>query len=221
VVIKADQKYQRLHFNLGILCLRQKKYAEAEEAAIDAIKLDPKHASSQRLYALATFNQNKRECALLAWCNFLMLEPQTKRSIEGCNYVKYILNYGIKKTGEKAVTVSVSKDELESPALIMQIAALTATDKKTNLSPVDSLTLQLKSVFEVLKEPKIGNKSPFFSKYYADYFGALAASDNMPAFTHYITLSAYHDEDIAWFKANDKAIKELDNWVSLTDRKFE
>jgi tetratricopeptide (TPR) repeat protein len=53
--IIAFPEYQRLRFNLGISYLRQKKYPEAEQAAIKAIQLNPKHASSQRVYALAMY----------------------------------------------------------------------------------------------------------------------------------------------------------------------
>ncbi len=99
--IKANPQYQRFYFNVGITYLRQKKYAEAEAYAIDAIKLDPKHASSQRVYALATYGQDKRVESLLAWCSFLLLEPQTKRTEEAFLLCSKLLNYGIVRT-EKA-----------------------------------------------------------------------------------------------------------------------
>jgi tetratricopeptide (TPR) repeat protein len=62
--IKANPQYQRLYYNLGIAYFRKKKYAEAEQSAIQSIKLDPKHASSQRMYALVNFHQanGRRRC---------------------------------------------------------------------------------------------------------------------------------------------------------------
>ena len=78
--IKIKLDYQRLHFNLGIAYFRNKQFAEAEASAIEAIKLDPKHASSQRLYALVTFHQNKRMNALLGFCSFILLEPEYTRA---------------------------------------------------------------------------------------------------------------------------------------------
>ena len=87
----AFPNYQRLHFNLAISYLRQKKYAEAEANAINAIKLNPKHASSQRVYAMATYYNGKMGCSLLAWCSFLILEPQSDRSHGAYNYIRAIL----------------------------------------------------------------------------------------------------------------------------------
>lgn len=62
--IKIKPDYQPLYFNMGLAYFRATKYADAELAAIEAIKLDPKHANSQRLYALVCFHQNKRAPAL-------------------------------------------------------------------------------------------------------------------------------------------------------------
>ena len=59
--INVNPNYQRLHYNLGLVYFRNKQYAEAEKCAIDAIKLDPKHASSQRMLVHSVcFHQNKR-----------------------------------------------------------------------------------------------------------------------------------------------------------------
>jgi len=58
--LKAFPQDQNLYFNLGIADFRAKMYADAELAAIEAIKLHPKHANSQRLYGLVAFHQNKR-----------------------------------------------------------------------------------------------------------------------------------------------------------------
>src|SRR5258708_6974604 len=80
--IKIKPDYQRLYYNMGIAYFRNKQYAEAEKSAIESIKLDPKHASSQRMYALVTFHQNKRMPALLGLCSFILLEPNTQRSAE-------------------------------------------------------------------------------------------------------------------------------------------
>ena len=218
--IKDKPDFALLHLNLAITYSRVKKYAEAEAEAIESIKLDPRHASNHRIYAIVTYKQGKRACSLLGWCNFLLLEPQSKRSGEGMAYVKNILNYGITKTGEKSVTVSVPSTDLNSINLGMQMAVLTATDNKKDLSAVDTLSLQLKSVFEIVGEQSDKLETPFFSKYYAKYFLKLAKSENIPAFARVISLSAYQEEDTKWLKEHNKELQELDRWVSTTEREF-
>jgi len=100
--IKVAPDYQRLNFNIAITYYRKSMFAESEKYAINAIKLDPKHASSQRIYAMAAYKNGKRGCSLLAWSSFLILEPNSKRSPEAYQFIKAILNYGIKKQVKKA-----------------------------------------------------------------------------------------------------------------------
>lgn len=211
--IIAFPNYERLHFNLGITYLRLKQYPEAEAEGIEALKLDPTHASAHRLYAMATQEQGKRANALLAWCNFLLLEPQSKRSSEAIVSLKRIVNYGISKKDGKNVNVNISTSDLNSLNLGMTLAIINATSSKPNLSSVDSLSLQLNSLFPIISE-QAPDKDPFFSKYYAKYFNNMTDSGNIPALAHYITLSAWKDEDITWFNSHDAELKNMQKWLS-------
>lgn len=218
--IKEKPGFALLHMNLGITYMGIKKYPEAELEYIEALKLDPTHASNHRLYGLNAYGLKKRANSLLGWCNFLLLEPQSKRSAEGVAYVKNILNYGIKKNNEKNISINVSASDLTSVNMAIQMAVVASTVDKKGLSPVDSLTLQLTSVFKIIGEQSDKTDSPFFANFYAKYFKKLAESGNMPAFAHYVTLSVYKDEDLAWFKDHEKELNDLKAWTKDTQREF-
>ncbi|MEN0052919.1 MAG: tetratricopeptide repeat protein [Mucilaginibacter sp.] len=218
--MKAFPDFQRLHFNLAMAYLRQKRYPEAETYAIEAIKMEPKHPGSQRAYAMATYGEEKRGVSLLAWCSFLLLEPQTKRSEEANRYIHDILNYGIKQTGEKSVTINVAPSDIEGPNLMMPISILAATSDKKGLTKADSLSLQLKNLFNI-SESFTGKKAdPFYKSFFSDYFKKLAQTDNMPAFTRLISLTANKDENLQWFKDNNIKLSALEAWVGGQERKF-
>lgn len=218
--ISIDPDYQRLHYNLSITYYRVKKYKESEDAAVDAIKLQPKHASSQRAYAMALAMQGKRGCALLAWCSFLMLEPQTKRSAGAYQSIQAILHYGIKKTGEKSINMTIDKNDLNSSNLILPIAIVNATSGKTNLSVTDSLKFQLIQAFDVSSSFYGDQKNDFYTRYMADYFKQLGLSGNMDAFAHLVTLTGNQEENAKWFKENEKQLTALDTWIANTKREF-
>lgn len=218
--IKADPNYQRLYYNIAITYYRQGKYTDAETNAINAIKLQPKHASSHRIYAMITNKQNKLGCSLLGWCSFLLAEAQTKRSVEAMKYINAIINNGIKKNAEKSVTITMQENNMNPANLMMPMAVINATSGKTNLSSIDSLTLQLTSLFEVAHTITGDKDQPFVAKYFSDYFAALGKSGNMPAFVRYITLGIYADENKKWFKEHDKELSALDTWVTSTKREF-
>jgi tetratricopeptide (TPR) repeat protein len=217
--IENNPKSEKLQFNLGISYLRQKKYAEAETCEVNAIKLDEKHASNQRIYAMAYTFEDKRVYALMAWCSFLLLEPQSQRSAQAFANIKSLLNDGIKQTGAKSVNISVSEKGLGGSNLSFQLAVLSATENNKKISsPIDTLNAQLTAVFTAATEYKESKEDTFFYNFYAKFFNQLATSDNMEAFTRLISLSAYKDDNLAWFKANKDKLDKLDMWIRSTPR---
>jgi len=219
--IKANPDYQRLHYNLGLVYFRHKQYAEAESCAIDAIKLDPKHASSQRMYALVCFHQNKRVPALLGFCSFLLLEPNSSRSAEAFGNIQHILQGGvIKGVGGPNTIILSSKGDQAMNILNMAISlSVIAADRQKNLSPEDRLEMELRSIFKIAGEQsEQRTDKDFFWKYYADYFYKVAQSDNVPAFTRLINSSTADNAN--WIKDHQQQMADLDNWVKTTVRGF-
>jgi tetratricopeptide (TPR) repeat protein len=226
--IAAFPKYQRLYYNLSVSYLFQKKYAEAEAAATEAIKLDQRHASSHRAYAMATYNEGKHVNSLLAWCNFLIIEPQTQRSVEACNYIKHILYANVKGNN---MTVGGTDEQTRAQQMTIALGvsgglAISNAEaaKKGNGTPVtalDSLSIPLQYIFKITDEKRDPGVSVFFNKYYAQFFGALAKTEYMDSFVRYITLSVFRNDDIAWLKEHQDNIKALTVWVNTYKREFE
>lgn len=211
--IKIKPEYQPLYFNLGIAYFRAKEYAEAEQAATEAIKLDPKHANSQRLYGLVTFHQNKRAAALMAFCSYLLLEPDGLRKDEVYTNMQSILKGGTLKTED-------TKAEASTLALNRALNTAIAAAKPGN-GPVELLQNQLQSVFESIGQltmKQTGND--FFRHYYAEFFYKLSKSDNMPVFAHLMDLSAEKEAGEKWLQQNDDKRKALDEWIAGAERKF-
>jgi tetratricopeptide (TPR) repeat protein len=221
--IAENPQYERLHFNIGISYLRNKQYDLAEAEEITAIKLNPKHASAQRIYAMAEYDKGNYTHSLLIWCSFLLLEPQTQRSVEAFNYIKAIINRGVTKKDDQHININISTNELGTEEMMTRVGIVAATEDKEfeskKESAVDSLTVELKAVFEGTAE-RNEKDTTFYAKYFAKYFGALAGSGNMPAFCHLVSLMAYRDENVAWFKENKKQLNDLDSWVQTTSRGF-
>ena len=125
--IKLNPNFQQLHYNLGLAYSRNNQYAEAETEAMESIKLDPKHASSQRMYALVTFHQNKRLNALLGFCSFLILEPNTPRSAETYTNIQSILKGGaLKDLNGRTIIILSPKENQEIAAANMVISVTVA-----------------------------------------------------------------------------------------------
>jgi len=220
--IQVNPKYQRLYYNLGLTYFRNKQFAEAEANAIEAIKLDPKHASSLRMYALLTFHQNKRINALIGFCSFLLLNPQGPQAAEAFGNIQHILQGGVLKdaSGKNTIVLSPKGNQAnEAMNLAISMAVLTGQNKK--LSGMELLEYELKSIFTIAGET-IEKKTDkdFYDKFFVDYFYKLAKSDNMPAFTRLVSLSANKDANTKWLSEHDDQVKALDHWLATTERSF-
>jgi tetratricopeptide (TPR) repeat protein len=218
-VVKGNTKLNAAAYDLlGLIYFKNKQYAEAEQSAIEAIKPDPKHAGTQRMYALVSFHQNKRAQALLGFCSFILLEPNTARSAEAYGNIQHILQGGALKP-EPGEMVSHAL-EVNTNALNQAITqAIADFIRKKYDSPGNLLTARLTATFislGKLAEKQTGND--FFRKYMAAYFYQLAQSPNMPAFARLI--SSGTPESAKWIKDNQQQMTDLDNWVEETKREF-
>lgn len=193
---------------MALAYFRGRQYADAETTAFDALKLDPKHAGTMRLYALVTFHQNKRAEALLGFCRFLALEPNTARSAEAYGNLQHILQGGALKPepGQKP-DPTVAKIAASQNAVIAKAIAPFA--KRRYASAGDLLAAQLSAIFNALgnaahdKETCAGRLT--------DYFNKLAQSPNMPAFARFINPNI--PESVKWIKDHTQQMSDLDVWL--------
>ncbi|MES2110248.1 MAG: hypothetical protein V4577_15935 [Bacteroidota bacterium] len=203
---------------LGLIYFKNKQYAEAETAAVSAIKTDPKHASTQRMYALVSFHQNKRAQAFLGFCSFILLEPNTARSTEAYGNMQHIIQGGDLKPepGEmKSHAIEANVNALNQ-AITQAVADFS---KRRYASAGDLLDAELTAIFTnigKLAEKQTGKD--FFRNYLAAYFYKLAQSPNMAAFARLVSSST--PESAKWIKDHPQQMADLDNWVKTTERGF-
>jgi len=223
--IADNPKFERLYFNLGITYSREHKYAEAEDVDTIAIKLDPKHASVQREYGLVAYHLGKKAISVMAFCSFLLLEPNTDRSVTVYAYLNNIFK---NENAQNTISIALDKDTqgisaLSSANMSVNFAAgARAALGKKNADSVVNLEFALKMIFEATGKAytKPAVKTDFDKAFYIDFFYKLAESGNMPAFTRLISLTAYKDENLAWFNENKKQLDDLDMWIRSTPRDF-
>jgi len=216
-VIKLAPNYPQAYYNLGLAYSRNQQYAEAETAAIEAIKREPKSAGIQRLYALAAFHQNKRMNALMAFCSFLLIEPSGPRAAEALNNIQSILKGGVLKDAGG----NIPKTDPETNALNTDIQKITAAAPAKKLQGTDLLEYELKTIIttEGQSAEKKTSKS-FFDNFFAQYLYKLSQSDNMPAFLHIVSIAANKDEYTRWAGENQQKVDGLKDWVKNTERNF-
>lgn len=220
--IKINPNYPQIYYNLAVAYSRNQQYAAAESSAIEAIKHNSQHANSQRLYALVTFHQNKRANALLGFCSFILMQPNGPLAAEAYGNIQHIIQGGVLKDAQGNNTVTFSpKDEKENSTLNLGISMAVLSGQSKKLEGVDLLEYQLKSIFSLagqLAEKK--TEKTFFDQFFVAYFYKLAQSNNMPAFTHTLTLSDKTIDNAKWGKESTAQISVMAEWLKATERGY-
>lgn len=158
----------------------------------------------------------------MGFCSFLLLNPQGPQAAEAFGNIQHILQGGVLKDagGKNTIILSPkSNQENESMNLAVSMSVLSGQNKK--LTGIELLEYELKSIFTIAGETS--NKKvdkDFYDKFFADYFYKLAKSDNMPAFTRLVSLSANKDANTKWMNEHDDQVKALDSWLANTPREF-
>ena len=210
--ILADSTNHRVYYNLGIVQYRGKQYSDAEKSFIDAIKRDSAYAASVRMYALSAFHQNKRAGALLGFCRFLMLEPNSAQSGEAFGNLQNILNGGSLKPepGYKSSATTKAAADHQNKALAKALSGFAARRYAT---PGNLLTAKLKAVFDTT------GSMPKGTYYFSGYFYILAQTDHMEAFARLISQNAYPDSK-KWLKDNAGKVAAFEVWMKGTKTGF-
>ena len=199
--IKTDSTNQRIYYNLGIVQYRSKLYADAEQSFIGAIKRDSADAGSIRMYALVTFHENKRADAVLGFCRFLQLEPNSGRSKEAFGNLQNILQRGSLQVEEGYQPTPATKAEaMAQNKLITKVLAGFMTRKYA--SPTALLTAQLKELFVA-----------FGDNYkYAAYYNKLSQTDSFETFVKVISQNSI-PENAKWVKDNADKVSAYETWA--------
>ncbi|GGH22357.1 tetratricopeptide repeat protein [Mucilaginibacter phyllosphaerae] len=197
--LKTDSANQRIYYNLGIVLYRGKQYGDAEQTFLEAIKRDSADAGSVRMYALTTFHENKRAEALLGFCRFLQLEPNSTRSKEAFGNLQNILQRGTLPAETGYQPTSATKAEAFAQNKIIT-KALSGFMTRKYASPTALLTAQLKELY-----------AAFGDHYrYSAYYNKLAHSDNFETFVRVISQNSL-PENAKWVKENEGKVAELDS----------
>ena len=221
-VIKLDPNYPQIYYNLGVAYFRNRQYAEAENSAIEAIKHDTKNASSQRLYALVTLHQNKRVNALLAFCSFLLLEPNGARAAEAYGNIQHIMQGGVLTDTKGNSTITLSAiDAQETGTLNLGLSMTVLSGEKKKLTGMELFEYELKNIFALAGQlaAKKTDKN-FFDRFYASYFYKLSQTDNIEAVVRIIAVTDTRYINAKWLEQNGAQADALSDWIKANPQVF-
>ena len=218
--------FYQLHFNKGVTLASIRKYDDAILCFQKAATLNPQHASSQNALGRLLDIKEKRIPSLLAYCRFLIIEPESKRAKENLMSLQRITKGNVEKTGKKSITINISPDMLSdttadgkpkensftSTDLILAMDAALDYDKKNKKkTEVEQFIRKFETVCASLKETKKDNYG-FYWDYYVPYFVEMKDNNLIETFA-YIAFATSDDADVLkWLKAHKGDITKFYEW---------
>lgn len=224
--LKIFPEYYQLYFNKGISLASIRKNDEALLCFQKSVTINPYHASSNNAIARILYFQNKNIPSLLAFCRFLILEPQSDRAKGNLELLQKIVKGNVEETGKNNITIKIDPKLLDdtlsngkakensfgSTELILNMTSALDYDKKNaKKTDVEQFIRKFKTVCTSLEEIKSDNFG-FYWAYYVPYFIELNKKELIEPFA-YIAFASSDKEDVSkWLKSHQAKIDKFYEW---------
>ncbi|MUV02427.1 tetratricopeptide repeat protein [Flavobacterium rakeshii] len=217
--IKVAPQFHSLYYSLAIVECRLEEYDEAENYLQEGLHQNPLHGSSHLL--LGKLNYDERTKSLLAFYNFLIIEPVGKRANEALTLIKKNHSLGVEFKDDNKVNITLNSltvdSEFGSAEMLLSMSqALRKSEEYADKSDFDFFADNTKSFFMVLGELKENKKKKgFWWDYYVDFFYDLANNEEMyETFMYYIHQDIQNTQVELWLQDNPEKVDAFLDWVS-------
>lgn len=216
--IKKTEGHYLLHYNLALNYFKHKNYKKAEAAAIAAIAQKATHSSSHLMLATIHHEQGNKVQAVLAAHFFLLLEPNSARSVQAYQLLKANFEGRVSKDKTEGntvnITISPDKDsEFSSAELMLGLLEATKTlEENADKSEEELFVENTTSFFTMLGELNEGKSKSIWWTLYTPIFYKLAKSEQMEAYCNYIS-QVGNENAQQWLSENEEKLKKFDGWL--------
>ncbi len=218
--------FYQLYFNKGVSQSTLKMYDDALLSFERAVQCNPNHASSHNAIGRLKNYDGKRIAALLAFCRFLAIEPQSIRAEENLASVEVIMNGNVEKTGKQSVSINLSagilgdttangdpnENSFSMVDMMLSMSSALDFDKKyKNDTDVEKFIRKFDTFCSTLKEGQEKNYG-FYWDYYVPYFTSMQQNNYIETFA-YIAFASTDASDVSkWLKSHTVEIEAFYNW---------
>jgi tetratricopeptide (TPR) repeat protein len=225
--IEKYPNYYLLHFNKGLTYTRIKKYDEALDCYISALKLNGLHASSN-YYTALILQANNRIPSLLAYITFIAIESQSNRSVKAYEAIQEIVYRGIKKEGRNT-TINLSMDMLDDKKkkkkaendfsnIDLVFSLLGTMDDSKGIDSIaktaaDKFDLKLQFLINSL-ENSAKESTGFYWEHYVPFFIEMKTKNYINVLSNIIYFSQDKDAQ-TWVNQNSDKVKEFYSWLEI------
>jgi tetratricopeptide (TPR) repeat protein len=216
--IKKIEPHYLLYYNLAINQYKENDLDKAEQNAINAVKINSNHASSHLMLVNINNQKGNSVQTVLATHYFLLLEPNTKRSVEVYQILKENFEGNVTKDKHKPNTVNIklsSNNESQfgsAELLLSMLEASKSLEENKGKSDDELFVENTKSFFNLLSEQKQEKDKEIWWTLYSSFYSVLAKSEHLETYCKYISQSSNINSQ-QWLTDNKSKLTAFSNWL--------
>ncbi len=207
-----------LLYNAAFTYFRVNKFDEAAYYSARAVSANPKHASSHLMLANSMYQLRKRPQSVMALYYFLLLEPNSKRSVGALQLLNRQRQAGVSKEGENKIAINIPEkdvhDEFGTVDMIHScVQALKDGDKNKDKTEEQLFYENTELLFKALDETKEKDRSKsVWWETYIPVFHDLLLSENTEAFCYSICAPQNNDLVDKWLTGHKDEVEKFAKW---------
>jgi tetratricopeptide (TPR) repeat protein len=184
-----------LHYNLGIAYYMIDQIGHSKKSFKKVLAKNPQHASSHLGLANSLYNENNEIPALLAYCRFLILEPNSQRTMVAQERVLSIIGTGVKEdtSGGGDVNINVytntptSEGDFGTVRFSLSMLTAMAITENPDQDEAKKVSDIFNSLFKLMAEQtQREEKTGFGWEFYVPYFIELQSRGFVETFIQHI-----------------------------------
>lgn len=214
--------YFQLYYNKGISQIKLNKSADALLSFERSATLNPNHASSHNAIGRLLYMTNKIP-SLMAFCRFMSLEPNSKRSPGNLMNIQKIMGAHVTKKDEKNITINVSPEMLDlnkkkeknnfsgAELMLALNSALDNDSTNANKTDIEKFIRKFASLCQYLKETDKDNYG-FYWDYYVPYFIEMNDKGLIEVFAYIAFTSSENTSVKDWLESHKTEVTDFYKW---------
>ncbi|MBF9224105.1 tetratricopeptide repeat protein [Hymenobacter ruricola] len=225
--LKRHPNSYELYFNEGVAQATSGQAPASIGSFQQAVAINPQHASSHMSLGLMQLASQARVPGILALARFLVLEPRGPRATQRLPQLDRAMTLGVKQTGEKATTITLSSAALSGangksngpdnfgPAeLMLSLSAATALTKEAKpTTDIERFAAQFSSLCETLGSLSDKQQAGFTWNYYVPYFVEMQKKGFVPAFAYLAHSTQTEVPEVQqWLTAHPTEVQVFQEW---------
>ena len=209
--MKKFPKNVQLIFNLAVSYYNKEKYDEAITQFKQVLEINPAHPGTHLMLGSIAATEGQVVESLLSVCTFLMLEPNTNRSITAIDLLIQMANTPDNELSTK--NIKLSDDDFSDVELLLKNKISLNKKYKVpgdlgNFDIIKQLYLMMDKI-----EYNAADKG-YWMQFYVPLFKKIMEEDKFEGFSYYLLLSAENESVKKILNKNISELKAFDAWIS-------